>query len=195
MALFSIILIAVGLAMDSFTVSICGGLQMRRVQLSLALRIALMFGLFQALMPVLGWLGGNRLLGLIEAWDHWLAFGLLALVGGKMIWEALHGDPECQVIDPRDWRILIALSIATSIDALAVGLTFAIVRQPILVPVLLIGVITFALSLAGVYLGNRFGDLIHQKAQFAGGLILLFIGVRILITHLGLLSTSSVALL
>jgi len=189
MGLLALILIAVGLAMDSFTVAICGGLQMQRVQFRMAVRIAFMFGLFQALMPLVGWLAGTRVIALVADWDHWVAFGLLAAVGGKMIWAALRGDPECQLVDPHDWRILTALSIATSIDALAVGLSFAVVRQPILTPVALTGVITFGLSLGGVYLGHRFGALIHQRAQLAGGILLILIGGRILVTHLELLDT------
>jgi len=194
LGILALVLVAVGLAMDSFTVAICGGLQMHRVQFRMAVRIAFMFGLFQALMPVLGWLAGTRVIELVAEWDHWVAFGLLAAVGGKMIWEALRGDPECQLVDPRDWRILAALSIATSIDALAVGLSFAVVRQPILTPALLTGVITFGLSLGGVYLGHRFGSLIHQRAQLAGGILLILIGSRILVTHLGLLDALRVAL-
>lgn len=194
MGILALVLVAIGLAMDSFTVAICGGLQMQRVQLRMAVRIAFMFGLFQALMPVMGWLVGTRVIAFVAAWDHWVAFGLLAAVGGKMIWEALRGDPECQPVDPRDWRILTALSIATSIDALAVGLSFAVVRQPILTPVLLTGVITFGLSLAGVYLGHRFGSLLHQRAQLAGGALLILIGSRILVTHLGLLDALRAAL-
>jgi len=189
LGILALILVAIGLAMDSFTVAICGGLQMQRVQLRMAVRIAFMFGLFQALMPLVGWIAGTRLMAFVADWDHWVAFGLLAAVGGKMIWEAVRGDPECQLVDPRDWRILTALSIATSIDALAVGLSLAVVRQPILTPVLLTGVITFGLSLGGVYLGHRFGALIQQRAQLAGGLLLILIGSRILVTHLELLDT------
>jgi putative Mn2+ efflux pump MntP len=144
-----------------------------------------LFGLFQAVMPVLGWLGGTRVLQFIQGWDHWVAFGLLAFIGGKMILDAARGGEACQVIDVASWRTLLLLAVATSIDALAVGLTFAMVRQAILLPALLIGVITFATSLIGVYLGQRFGDLIHHRAQLLGGLVLLFIGARILFTDLG----------
>lgn len=188
MSLLSILLLAMALAMDSFTVSVCAGMQMERVKLHYAARIALLFGLFQAVMPSLGWLGGTELQAIIRDFDHWLAFGLLAFIGGRMIFDALHSGRESIIIDPANWGLLLGLSLATSIDALAVGLTFAFLDVAITGPVIIIGLVTLGLSLAGVYAGHRSGALLQNKAQLVGGGILVFIGARILIDHLGLLS-------
>ncbi|MGI5917980.1 MAG: manganese efflux pump MntP family protein, partial [Anaerolineae bacterium] len=188
----TIVLLSVGLAMDAFAVSICSGMSMNPVRIRYALRIALFFGLFQALMPVAGWLGGLSFREFIASFDHWIAFGLLAFIGGKMIYEAVKGGDECESqIDPSRLSLLLVLSIATSIDALAAGLSFSVLNVSITGPVIAIGVITAAISFAGVYLGRRCGTVLQSRAQIVGGLILLGIGTRILTGHL--LAVTSIA--
>ncbi|MBM3188381.1 MAG: manganese efflux pump [Chloroflexi bacterium] len=180
----TVLLLSVGLAMDSFTVSLCGGMTMNPVRVGLALRMALSFGLFQAVMPVLGWVGGSTVAELIASYDHWVAFALLAFIGGRMVREALQGETCDSRVDPASLPVLLTLSVATSIDALAVGLGLAVLDVPILGPVLTIGAITAALSLGGVYLGRRVGGFFQSRVQILGGLILIGIGLRILIEHL-----------
>jgi len=190
MGLVELLLIAVGLSMDAFAVSVCKGLAMRRVDMRYAVVMALFFGGFQAGMPVLGWLLGTQLIWLIEPIDHWVAFVLLAFVGGKMIQEALTGDddaptPEDHVrIDVKD---LLILAVATSIDALAVGISFAALRVAIVLPALFIGVITFSLSLVGVWVGHAFGMRYEKPAEVVGGIVLILIGLKVLLEHLGVI--------
>ena len=193
MDVLSILLISVGLAMDSFTVSICGGMTMNPIRIRHALRIAAFFGLFQALMPVIGWLGGLGFQGLIASYDHWVAFGLLAFIGGKMIYEASKGDSCARELDIAGIPLLLVLSLATSIDALAAGLSFAFLGVSIIVPVIVIGLITAALSLGGVFLGKRYGSLFQSRAQIMGGLILIGIGTKILIEHLSAAAPMTIA--
>lgn len=181
---FSIMLLSVGLAMDSFTVSICGGMTMNPLRWRYAVRIAFFFGLFQALMPVLGWLGGLAFRNLISSYDHWIAFALLALIGGKMIHESRQGDACDRTIDVASIGMLLVLSVATSIDALAVGLSLSFLNVPIAAPVISIGVVTAALCLVGVWIGRRCGSLFHSHALLVGGIILVGIGLRILVSHL-----------
>ena len=183
MDIFSVLLLSVGLAMDAFTVSICGGMTMNPIHRGYAVRMAAFFGAFQAIMPVLGWVGGVGLANAIARYDHWVALALLALIGGRMLWESLQGEACDNRVDPASIGVLLTLSVATSIDALAVGLSLAFLRVPITAPVLTIGVITTALSFGGVYLGRRFGDLFHSKVQALGGLILIGIGFKIVIEH------------
>lgn len=188
MGLLELVLIAVGLSMDAFAVSLCKGLSMGRLNLRNAGVIALFFGGFQALMPLLGWLLGKQFESYITSIDHWIAFILLAFIGGKMVYEVLKGD-SCYaeggyVLNIRE---LLVLAVATSIDALAVGITFAFLRVSILPAVLLIGGITFVLSLAGVCIGHKFGAKLKSKAELAGGVVLILIGVKILLDHLGIL--------
>jgi putative Mn2+ efflux pump MntP len=184
MDLPSILLIAVGLSLDALAVAICSGLLVPHVRLRDALTMASFFGGFQVLMPVLGWLAGLALRGAISGFDHWVAFALLAGVGGKMIWEAAR-DPSCET-RPDPFRIgaLFALAVATSIDALAVGITFSLLASSIVLPVAIIGAVTFSLSLGGVFAGRRFGAFLGHKAEIAGGIILIGIGAKILIEHL-----------
>ena len=180
----TILLIAIGLAMDSFSVSIAGGAATKDRRTSNALRMATFFAGFQAGMPVIGWVGGRRLIGLLESVDHWIAFGLLGLVGGRMIYESLTGDSACEnSVDPSKLGVLLLLSVATSVDALAVGLSLAMLQLPILVPVIAIGLVTFVLSLVGAFLGCRFGRAFENKMGIVGGLILIGIGVRIVVEH------------
>lgn len=183
-----LVLIAVGLAMDAFAVSVCKGLGMRRPNVQVALVLALLFGLFQAWMPVVGWLLGSQFIGLIEPIDHWIAFGLLACIGGKMIWDALHEDgEESGVTDRVAWGEFLMLAVATSIDALAVGISFAALNVNIVEAVLVIGVITFLLSLVGVGVGHLFGSRFERPAQVAGGIVLIMIGLKVLLEHLGII--------
>ena len=184
MSIIEIALIGVGLAMDAFAVSICKGLAMRRMNYKKAIIIAAFFGVFQALMPALGYVLGTTFANKIAAIDHWIAFILLALIGANMIKEALSSDDdECQD-DSLRIGDLIMLSIATSIDALAVGITFAFFNVSLLLSVSMIGIITFIICVIGVKVGNVFGEKYKSKAELAGGLILIVMGAKILIDHL-----------
>ena len=186
MSLLSLFLIAVGLSMDAFAVSVCKGLAMPKITFKKAAVVGLWFGGFQALMPFLGYILGSQLSNSIEAFDHWIAFILLALIGASMIKEALSKEEE-EANDSLDIKTMFLLALATSIDALAVGVTFAFLKQDILPAVTFIGVITFAFSSIGVKIGNIFGAKFKSKAELAGGLILIFMGTKILLEHLGFL--------
>jgi putative Mn2+ efflux pump MntP len=191
MSLLDIILLAIALAMDCFTVSIVCGVILRGEQRSsfVTYRLAFLFGLFQALMPLIGWLGISHFSQYLEAVDHWIAFGMLAFIGGKMIKESFD-DAEGKHFDPCRLRTQLLLAVATSIDALAVGISFACTGYATLSqltqPLLMIGLASFILSLLGYYLGRRFGSIITRrlKPELFGGLILILIGVKILLTHL-----------
>ncbi len=190
MGFLELFLIAIGLSADAFSVSVCKGLNMRKLNLKHAYLIALFFGVFQAVMPLIGYLLGTGFSEYIEKFDHWIAFALLAFIGGKMVIEAIRekdGGPE-EKTDALSTEELTVLAVATSIDALAVGITFAFLKVNILPSVLLIGVTTFALSLGGVLLGNRFGAKYKTKAEVAGGVILVLIGLKILLEHLGVIN-------
>ena len=181
-------LIGVGLSMDAFAVAICKGLGMRKMRWGQGVVIGLFFGGFQALMPLAGWLLGRQFEQYITSIDHWIAFILLGFIGGKMIWDAFHEEDGAPCGQNRfDLRELLILSVATSIDAMAVGITFAFLQVNILPAVELIGCTTFCLSLAGVWLGCRFGSRYKNKATLAGGIILCLIGLKILLEHLGFL--------
>ncbi len=190
MGLVELFLVAVGLSMDAFAVAICKGLGMKRLDIGQALVIALFFGGFQALMPAIGWLLGSQFAHIVEPIDHWIAFALLAFIGGKMLVDALHGDEEEEAASDAslDLRELVMLAIATSIDALAVGVTFAFLQMDIVFPVLFIGVTTFALSFAGVAIGHQFGSRWEKPSAIAGGVVLILIGCKILLEHLGILA-------
>lgn len=190
MGLVELLLIAVGLSMDAFAVSICKGLGMKEVNLKVAVVLALFFGGFQALMPLIGWALGSQFLGIIGPIDHWVAFVLLAVIGGKMLWEAFHEDAsegDGKPADRIDLGEFLILAIATSIDALAVGISFAALSVDIVPSVALIGVITFAFSIAGVFVGNFFGSRYEKPASIVGGVVLILIGTKILLEHLGIL--------
>ncbi len=185
------LLIGIGLSMDAFAVSICKGLAMRKVNKKQALVIGLFFGGFQALMPFIGWALGMQFQSYITNIDHWIAFVLLVFIGGKMIVEAVKPEEEeaVEVLDPPlDIKQMFLLAIATSIDALAVGVTFAFLDYPIVEAISIIGVTTFVISIGGVYVGNFFGSRYKNKAELAGGLILVLLGVKILLEHLGVIS-------
>ena len=188
MSILELFLIGVGLSMDAFAVAICQGLCMPKLNWRHAGVIALFFGGFQALMPLIGWLLGSQFESYITNIDHWIAFILLAFIGGKMLLEAVkpEEDVEIEQMDPPlDIKEMFLLAVATSIDALAVGITFAFLDYPIVEAISIIGITTFIISVGGVYVGNFFGNKYKNKAEFAGGLILVLIGLRILLSHLG----------
>lgn len=193
MGLLELALIGVGLSMDAFAVSICKGLSMRKVDKKYMLVLAAFFGGFQALMPTLGWLLGSQFQSYITAIDHWIAFILLALIGGKMILDVIKERGENEEVCPDDsvridLKEFFLLAIATSIDALAVGITFAFLQVKLASSVTLIGCITFGFTIAGVLIGNVFGTKFKDKATILGGVILIGIGVKILLEHLGIFS-------
>lgn len=185
-----LLLLSVALAMDCFTVSIMSGVVLRRPVGGAVVRMALLFGLFQGLMPLVGWFGTSHFSHYLEAVDHWVAFGLLTFVGGKMIWESLTGDDDHPSFDPLSLRTQLVLAVATSIDALAVGISMACLGyahvSQLTVPLLLIGVVSTALSLAGYRLGVSFGRVIAERLKpgLLGGLVLVFIGIKVLVSHL-----------
>lgn len=186
MSLFTLFITAVGLSMDAFAVSICKGLAMKKLSWKKALIIGLWFGGFQALMPTIGYLLGTSFESYVTAIDHWIAFVLLALIGVNMIKEALSKEDE-ETNDSVDIKTMFLLAIATSIDALAVGVTYAFLQVQIVPAVTFIGVITFCLSVAGVKIGNVFGLKYKTKAEITGGVILILMGIKILLEHLGFL--------
>lgn len=187
MEIFEVLLISVSLAMDAFAVSVCKGLSMRKMNWKKAIIIGLYFGIFQALMPILGYFLGTTFDHFITSIDHWISLILLAGIGINMIKEAFTQDSEnCN--DKIDAKTMVILSIATSIDALAVGITFACLRVKIILPSISIGLITFTLSIIGVRIGNRFGNKYQSRAEFSGGLILILLGIKILLEHLGIIS-------
>ena len=173
MGFVELLLLSAGLAMDAFAVSVCKGLNMKKINYRHGFIIALFFGIFQAGMPVLGWLLGVQFQQYINEFDHWIAFVLLGFIGGKMIYEAIKGDDDEG-----------ASSVATSIDALAVGVTFAFLDVNIWLSVSCIGIITLLLSFIGIIIGNNFGAKYKSRAELAGGIILVLIGVKILVEHL-----------
>ena len=191
MGFIELFLTGVGLSMDAFAVAICKGLGMRKIRWRDALVIALFFGGFQAGMPVIGWALGSQFMGIIGPIDHWIAFILLAFIGGKMLWEAFTEDEDggdgkdAEKIDLAEYLIL---AIATSIDALAVGISFAALSVDIVPAVSLIGVTTFIFSVAGVAIGHTFGARYEKPATIVGGVVLILIGLKILLEHLGILA-------
>lgn len=186
MSILELFLIAVGLSMDAFAVSICKGLAMQKMDLGKACIVGLWFGGFQALMPLIGFLLGQRFEAYITSIDHWIAFVLLSLIGISMIREALSREEEAPNAS-LDVRTMFLLAIATSIDALAVGVTFAFLKVQIVPAITLIGITTFILSAIGVKIGNVFGLRYKSKAEIAGGVILIGMGIKILLEHLGIL--------
>ena len=191
MGFVELFLIGIGLSMDAFAVSICKGLSVQHLRVRHMLLAGLYFGAFQALMPLLGYLLGAGFAGTIEAYDHWIAFFLLLFIGGKMVIEAVR-DKDVQEIGakdlPLDHKEMLLLAVATSIDALAVGITFAFLNVSIMEACLIIGCTTFVLSVIGVVVGNFFGTRYKRKAEIAGGVILILIGLKILLEHLGMIA-------
>lgn len=185
MSFIELLLIAIGLSMDAFAVSICKGLAMPKIQAKSAVIIGLWFGGFQALMPWIGYLLGVQFQDKITAIDHWIAFILLILIGGNMIREAVGKNDEEEATADIRIKTMFILAVATSIDALAIGVTFAFLRVHIIPAITLIGITTFAISVLGVKVGNVFGVRYKSKAEFVGGAILIILGIKILAEHLG----------
>jgi len=182
----AILLLAVGLAMDAMAVSAARGLATPRIQPRHVFLVALFFGGFQALMPLIGWLLGSRIGPLVQAWDHWIAFVLLSAIGGKMLWEA-RGNKDDQPRDDQDLfglRVMFVLAVATSIDALAVGVALPMLNAPLLLSIVTIGMTTAALSALGLFAGRRFGAALGKRLDVLGGLVLIGLGTKILIEHL-----------
>lgn len=183
MTLFEIILIGIGLSMDAFAVSICKGLSMKKLKWKNAVIVGAYFGLFQAIMPLSGYLLGTTFSDLVISIDHWIAFVLLAVIGGKMLKEAYSNNEEDEN-DSFDFKTMLVLAIATSIDALAIGITFAFFEINIIKAISIIGFLTFTISAIGVIIGNKFGHKFQGKAEIVGGAILILIGFKILVEHL-----------
>ena len=186
MGIIELIVLSVGLAMDAFAVAVCKGLSMTKMKWENACIVGMYFGGFQALMPLIGYLLGISFQNQIVSIDHWIAFILLGAIGINMIKEAISKDSEKQN-DSIKFKDMLILAVATSIDALAVGITFAFLKVNIWISITLIGIITFVISILGVKIGNIFGDKYEKKAEFAGGLILILLGVKILLEHLAIL--------
>ena len=186
MGLIELFLIAVGLSMDAFAVSVCKGLAMPKCTFKKAAIVGLWFGGFQALMPAIGYVLGAQFQETIASIDHWIAFVLLVLIGGNMIHEALDNDEE-EADASLDVKTMFLLAVATSIDALAIGITFAFLKVNIIPAVCFIGIVTFIISFAGVKIGNIFGARYKNKAEIVGGVILILLGLKILLEHLGFL--------
>ena len=182
MGILELLFLAVGLSMDAFAVSVCKGLSVGKLKIKHCATAGLYFGGFQALMPLLGWLLGKQFEGLIKSIDHWIAFVLLVLIGANMVRESFGKDEDLN--DSFSFKVMLPLAIATSIDALAVGVTFAFLDVNIFFAVSLIGVTTFLFSAAGVMIGNVFGTKYKSKAELSGGIILILLGIKILIEHL-----------
>ncbi len=187
MGVIEILAIGIALAMDAFAVSICKGLSMKKINWKNAIIIGLYFGVFQALMPVVGYFLGTTLSGVVEKIDHWIAFILLSIIGGNMIKESTDDEIEKRN-DKIDFRTMIVLAIATSIDAMAVGVTFAFLKTNLILAISIIGIVTFIISVIGVIIGNKFGDKFQNKAELTGGIILIIIGLKILLEHLGIIA-------
>lgn len=184
MEILTVLFLAIGLSFDSFAVSVCSGLNLPQIRFLQAAKIAIFLALFQALMPLVGWLLGNSIKSLIEPVDHWIAFGLLSLIGGKMIIESFIDSEQREIKNPLHIKVILLLSLATSIDALAVGFSFATLLEKILIAVFIIGSVTFIASMLGILLGKKTGPKINKYAEIIGGLILFGIGTKIMIEHL-----------
>ena len=190
MSFIELFLLAIGLSMDAFAVSVCKGLGMPKINRQVALALAALFGGFQALMPFIGWALGSQFMWLIEPIDHWVAFILLAFIGGKMLVEGIRDDEDSDpgTVDHVAWPEFIMLAVATSIDALAAGISLAALNVNIWLSISFIGAITFCLTLVGVKVGNLFGTRYQRPATIAGGAVLVIIGLRVLLQHLGVIA-------
>ncbi|WBW95167.1 manganese efflux pump MntP [Oceanirhabdus sp. W0125-5] len=187
MTFSTIFIIAVGLAMDAFAVSITSGITIKKLKVRHALKIALFFGVFQGVMPLIGWALSIKFSDYIESVDHWIAFILLGCIGVKMIREAFDNEEDESKKNPLDLKTLTILSIATSIDALVVGVSFAFLEVNILYATFIIAVITYVICFIGVLIGKKFGELFNKKAEIFGGVILVLMGIKILLEHLGII--------
>jgi putative Mn2+ efflux pump MntP len=183
MSLITIIILAVGLGVDAFSVAIGIGAAHDKKSWAPILRLAAAFGIFQFVMPIVGWMAGLTVVEIIASFDHWIAFALLALVGGKLIWEGFETEKEEKKTDQtRGWPLLM-LSIATSIDALAVGFSFSVLKNPIFSPAVIIGIVCFLMTITGMIFGKVLAKLFGKKVEIFGGIVLIAIGVKILIDH------------
>lgn len=184
--MLSLVMLSVGLAMDATAAASARGIAAKRVLARDVVLVAALFGGFQAVMPLIGWVVGERFGSVVAAWDHWIAFTLLGGLGVKMLWEARKADDEEEPaeVNPFHWRLLVVLAFATSIDALAAGLTLPLLETPVLISVAVIGLITAAFSAAGLMLGRRFGAHLGKKLDVAGGLLLIAVGSKVLVEHL-----------
>lgn len=187
MSFFQVVLLGVGLAMDAFAVAVCKGACWTKMNVRQSLLLAVSFGVFQAVMPLIGWVLGTQFQAYIESFDHWVAFFLLAYLGVKMILEVIEKNDAPEVCKILTVKEVLLLSVATSIDALAVGIVLAIEKSPILMPIAVIGAVTFVISLLGAVAGNRFGARFKDKAQIVGGAVLMLIGLKILFEHLNII--------
>lgn len=188
MGIWELLILAIGLSMDAFAVSICKGLSVKELKVKHMVCAGLYFGGFQAIMPLLGYFLGTKFQHLIESFDHWIAFALLLLIGGNMIREACSKEEEEELDASFGPKTMLPLAVATSIDALAVGITFAFLQVQIVPAVSFIGIITFLCSFIGVKIGHVFGTKYKTKAEIIGGVILILIGIKILLEHLGILA-------
>ena len=186
MGIPEIIFIAIGLAMDAFAVSICKGLSIKKIKYKEIITIGVYFAIFQSIMPLIGFLLGNAFAEIVQKTDHWIAFFLLGIIGINMIKDSFNNKNENKN-SYIDFKTMILLSIATSIDALAVGVTFAFLKTNIVLPISIFGIVALLLSMLGVIVGNKFGDKFQNKAEFTGGIILILIGFKILLEHLGII--------
>lgn len=184
MELLTIILIAIGLSFDTFAVSVSSGLILKKIDFFNATKIAITLAIFQAAMPVLGWLAGSGIKDYAENFDHWIAFGILLLLGVKMIYESFKTDPGDRSFNPLDIKIMIGMAIATSIDALVVGFSFALLDYKILVSVFIIGFVTYVVAMLGMLFGKKIGACMGRRMEVLGGVMLILIGLKILIEHL-----------
>lgn len=184
MELLTIILIAISLSFDTFAVSVSSGLILKKIDFFNATKIAITLAVFQAAMPVIGWLAGSGIKNYAESYDHWMAFGILALLGGKMIYESFKNDPEDRSFNPLDIKVMIGMAIATSIDALIVGFSFALLDYKILISVGIIGSVTYVVAMLGMLFGKKIGIRMGRRMEILGGLMLMLIGLKILIEHL-----------
>jgi len=185
MSLLTIFLLAVGLGVDAFSVAIGIGAANKNKSWAPVVRLSFAFGIFQFVMPLIGWLAGSTVVQMIEKFDHWTAFGLLVLVGGKMIWEGFERESDEEKVDQTNGWPLLLLSIATSIDALAVGFSLSLLKTPVLFPALIIGVVCFIMTAIGMIFGKGLARIFGRKVEILGGLVLIAIGVKILMEHIG----------
>ena len=183
---FELVAVALGLAMDAFAVAVASSVALGKVSKRQVFRLSFHFGLFQAMMPAIGWLTGLSIRASMQAWDHWIAFGLLSLIGGRAVWAALHGgtDEARDIADPTRGISLVSLSIATSIDALAVGISFSMLDVVMWQASAVIGVVAGAMTVLGMALGVRLGDRLGKRMEMVGGLVLIGIGIKILVDHM-----------
>ena len=187
MELVTVVLIAIGLAMDAFSVCIVSGVKIRTLSARHYFRLSFHFGLFQFLMPLIGYYGGVMIENSVQSYDHWIAFALLLIIGLKMLWESLGQEEETETLkrgDPSRGMTLVILSLATSIDAAAVGFSFAALQVPIVFPAIIIGLVCILFSAIGLFIGDKIGMIIGQWAERIGGLLLILIGVKILTDHI-----------